>query len=50
MGKIVKFSDLDAWKEAHELALLVYELTSNFPKTETFGLTSQLRRTAQFLV
>lgn len=46
MGKITKFSDLDVWQEAHELVSLVYEVTNSFPKTEVFGLTSQLRRAA----
>lgn len=46
MGKIVKFSDLNAWQEAHELVNLVYVLTNEFPKSEVFGLTSQLRRAA----
>lgn len=44
MGKIAKFSDLNVWQEAHELVSLVYEITNSFPKTEIFGLTSQLRR------
>mgnify|MGYP001616377259 CR=1 FL=1 len=44
MGKITKFSDLDAWQEAHLLVDLVYKLTSKLPKSEVYGLTSQLRR------
>lgn len=44
MQKISKFTDLDVWKEAHSLTLFVYKITINFPKEETFGLTSQLRR------
>ncbi|MBI2196086.1 four helix bundle protein [Candidatus Daviesbacteria bacterium] len=44
MGKITKFSDLDAWQEAHMLVDLVYKLTNRFPKSEVYGLTSQLRR------
>lgn len=44
MGKIAKFSDLDAWQEAHMLVGLVYKLTGKFPKSEVYGLTSQLRR------
>lgn len=44
--KINKFTDLVAWKEAHKLTLLVYEITSKFPKTEIYGLVSQLRRAA----
>ncbi len=44
--KIQSFTDLEVWKEAHKLALLVYELTKNFPKEEIFGLISQLRRAA----
>lgn len=43
-GKIKSFTDLNAWKEAHELALLVYKITKQFPKEEQFGLTNQLRR------
>lgn len=41
---IKKFTDLDAWQEAHKLTLLVYQYTKDFPKSETFGLTSQFRR------
>jgi len=44
MGKIAKFSDLDAWQEAHILVDLVYKLTDKFPRSEVYGLTSQLRR------
>ena len=36
--------DLDAWKEAHNLVLTIYEITKNFPKNEMYGLTNQLRR------
>lgn len=43
---IKNFTDLDAWKEAHKLTLIVYKVTKNFPKEETFGLTSQIRRAA----
>lgn len=38
------FRDLRVWKEAHELAVTVYQLTGQFPKQEIYGLTSQLRR------
>jgi four helix bundle protein len=43
---IKKFTDLDAWKEAHRLTLLVYKYTKNFPKDEIYGLRQQLRRAA----
>ncbi len=45
-GSIKEFTDLRAWQEAHALVLDVYSLTRNFPKDETFGLTSQMRRAA----
>ncbi len=44
--KITKFTDLEAWKEAHKLTLVIYRVTNNFPKTELYGLTSQLKRAA----
>lgn len=43
---IHSFKDLDAWKEAHQLVLLIYKLTKLFPKEELFGLVSQMRRAA----
>lgn len=39
-------NNLDVWKLAHELALMVYRLTDHFPRSEQFGLVSQLRRGA----
>ena len=38
------FENLDCWNCAIELATKIYELTSDFPKEELYGLTSQLRR------
>jgi four helix bundle protein len=40
------FEDLVVWRKAHELVLHIYRLTESFPKTEIYGLTSQLRRAA----
>ena len=38
------FEDLDAWKHAIELAVAIYNLTNNYPKSELFSLTNQMRR------
>jgi four helix bundle protein len=38
--------DLEAWKQAIRLVEEVYKITATFPKQETYGLTSQLRRAA----
>ena len=40
------YERLTAWQAAYELVLAVYHATETFPKTETYGLTSQLRRAA----
>lgn len=40
------FRKLIVWQRAHQLTLLIYKLTENFPKSEIYGLTSQLRRAA----
>ncbi len=42
--KIKSFTDLRAWKEAHQLVLMVYKITKSFPKDELFCLTNQIRR------
>ena len=36
--------DLIAWQKAMDLVVTIYEATKIFPKEETYGLTSQLRR------
>ena len=38
------FEDLIVWQKAHALVLSVYRLTRDFPDSERYGLTSQLRR------
>jgi four helix bundle protein len=40
------YTELRAWKQAVDLALLVYRTTQNFPKTEIYSLTNQMRRSA----
>jgi four helix bundle protein len=43
---MMPYERFDAWKVCHELALSVYRATEAFPKSELYGLTSQLRRAA----
>lgn len=40
------FQDLIVWQKAHMFVLMAYKYSSNFHKTEIYGLTSQLRRAA----
>lgn len=39
-----QYKNLKIWERSVDLALLVYKITSDFPKSEIYGLTSQLRR------
>lgn len=38
--------DLEVWKLSVDMVIKIYEITENFPETEKFGLTSQMRRSA----
>ncbi|PIR31747.1 MAG: four helix bundle protein [Alphaproteobacteria bacterium CG11_big_fil_rev_8_21_14_0_20_44_7] len=40
------YRNLEVWQFSRELANLVYDLTTNFPKEEIYGLTNQMRRSA----
>lgn len=40
------FRELKVWKKAVDLAVLVYDFTAEFPKRETYGLSSQMQRAA----
>ena len=43
---MAKYRNLIVWQKADELAFRIYKLSESFPKTEMFGLTSQIRRAA----
>jgi four helix bundle protein len=40
------FHKLQVWQKAHALVLEIYMVTREFPQSELYGLTSQLRRAA----
>ena len=40
------FQDLIVWQKAHQFVLTAYRYSKDFPKNETYGLTSQFRRAA----
>lgn len=46
MTDFQKYTELEVWKHARELASYIYELTATYPKSEQFGITSQIRRSA----
>jgi four helix bundle protein len=43
---ISSFRELRVWQLGMDLAERIYILTDSFPKSETYGLTSQIRRSA----
>ena len=45
-NEIQSFRDLNAWKEAHQLAVMTYSITKVYPKEEIFGIVNQMRRSA----
>ena len=44
MGSVRDFTELVAWKQAHEIRKAVYALLGDLPPEEKFNLASQLRR------
>ena len=40
------FEKLEVWQSARQLVSAIYRITQNFPDSERFGLTNQLRRAA----
>jgi four helix bundle protein len=46
MDKIKSYRDLQIWQKAVDLAVHVYQITETFPKSEVYGLASQMRRAA----
>jgi len=46
MTQITNYKNLIVWQKAITLVLKIYQLTKKFPKSEIYGLTSQMRRSA----
>ena len=42
--KIISHKDLKVWQESMTLVENIYKITSEFPKEEMYGLTSQIKR------
>ena len=45
-NKVKSYHDLRIWQSGIKLVKSIYGLTSNFPKNEVFGLSSQMQRAA----
>ncbi len=43
---ITSYKQLIVWQRSVELVVEIYELTAKYPKSEIYGLTSQMRRSA----
>jgi four helix bundle protein len=44
--KTKSFKDLIVWQKARDLAVKIYKITDQFPKSEIYGLSNQMRRCA----
>ena len=41
---MMPYERFKAWEKCHELTLLIYRVTLNWPREETYGLVAQCRR------
>lgn len=46
MKTIHGYKDLIVWQKAMDLVVEIYTITEQFPRSEMYGLTSQMRRSA----
>lgn len=42
--KIQSYKELIVWQKSMSLVTMIFELTDEFPKSELYGITSQMRR------
>ena len=43
---MMPYERLKAWQSCHQLTIATYRITNSFPKSELYGLVSQMRRAA----
>lgn len=41
-----RFTEIEAWRMAHDAVVELYKVTKDFPAEEKFGMTAQVRRAA----
>lgn len=46
-GKIYSHRELEVYKRAMEAAMMIFELSKQFPREETYALTDQIRRSSR---
>lgn len=46
MGEIKSYRDLVVWQKSVKIVTEIYELLKEMPQEETFGLTSQIKRSS----
>ena len=46
MMEVKSYQDLKVWQKSMDLVVICYQLTSKLPKTEIYGLISQIQRAA----
>jgi four helix bundle protein len=44
VSEMKDFRNLMVWEKSHKLTLQIYRATAKFPRSELYGLTSQIRR------
>ncbi len=44
--KTKSFKDLIVWQKSYKLVLEIYTITKDFPKSEIYGLSHQMRKAA----
>jgi four helix bundle protein len=44
--KYKSVEEVPVWQKSHRLTLVVYRVTKNFPKSELYGIVSQVRRSS----
>ena len=37
---------MPVWQKAHQLSIEIFKITANLPRSEDYGLTSQIRRSS----
>lgn len=50
MEEVKGYKKLKVYEEGNKLVIMIYKVTEKFPKSELFGLVSQMRRSAISIV